>query len=241
VDRLVIRPPQETLHFTLEAITLARRELDSLGIPLIGFSGAPFTLAAYAVEGGSSRNHETVKALMMSEPDTWHLLMDKLATVAGEYLKAQAEAGAAALQLFDSWVGALSPADYREHVLPYSRKAIEIAQESGVPLIHFGTGTNGMLEDIRDAGGDVIGVDWGIDLGEAWRRLGDGVAVQGNLDPIALLASWEGLKTRARYVLDQAGGRAGHVFNLGHGILKTTSPDNVKRLAEFVHEHTGQR
>jgi uroporphyrinogen decarboxylase len=241
VEALTVRPPQETLYFTLEAITLARQGLDPLGIPLIGFSGAPFTLAAYAVEGGGSRNHETVKALMMSEPETWHLLMDRFATVAGEYLKAQAEAGALALQLFDSWVGALSPADYRQYVQPYSRKAIKIAKESGVPLIHFGTGTSGMLEDIRDAGGDVIGVDWRIDLGEAWRRLGDSVAVQGNLDPIALLASWDGLKTRAQYVLDQADGRQGHIFNLGHGIHKTTPPDNVKRLAEFVHEYTGQK
>lgn len=237
VERLIIRPPQEALHFTLEAIRLARRELDPLGVPLIGFSGAPFTLAAYAVEGGGSRNHETVKALMMSEPETWHVLMDKFATVAGEYLKAQAEAGAVILQLFDSWVGALSPADYRAHVQPYSRRAIGIAKGSGVPLIHFGTGTNGMLEDIRDTGGDVIGVDWGIDLGEAWRRLGDDVAVQGNLDPIALLASWEGLKARAQYILDQAGGRQGHIFNLGHGIHKTTPPDNVKRLVEFVHQY----
>lgn len=240
VERLAVRPPQETLGFTLEAITLARRELDPLGIPLIGFSGAPFTLAAYAVEGGSSRSHETVKALMMSEPETWHLLMDRLATVAGEYLKAQAEAGAAVLQLFDSWAGALSPADYRRHVQPYSRKAIEIAKEAGTPLIHFGTGTSGMLEDVRDAGGDVIGVDWGIDLDAAWRRLGEGVAVQGNLDPIALLASWEGLEARARDVLDRAGGRAGHIFNLGHGIHKTTPPENVKRLAEFVHDYTRQ-
>jgi uroporphyrinogen decarboxylase len=241
VDALVVRPPQETLSFTLDAITLARQELDPLGIPLIGFSGAPFTLAAYAVEGGGSRNHETVKALMMSEPETWHVLMDKFATVAGEYLKAQAEAGALVIQLFDSWVGALSPADYRQHVQPYSRKAIQIAAEAGVPLIHFGTNTNGMLEDIRDAGGDVIGVDWGIDLSDAWARLGDDVAVQGNLDPIALLASWDGLRERAQYVLDQVGGRPGHIFNLGHGIHKTTPPDNVKRLAEFVHEYSSHR
>ncbi len=241
VERLVVRPPQETLRFTLEAIALARQELDPLSIPLIGFSGAPFTLAAYAVEGGSSRSHETVKALMMSDPETWHRLMDKLATVAGEYLKAQAEAGALVLQLFDSWVGTLSPADYRQYVQPYSRRAIEIAKEAGVPLIHFGTGTSGMLEDLRDAGGDVIGVDWSIDLGGAWHRLGDGVAVQGNLDPVALLAPWDALKARAKYVLDQAKGCPGHIFNLGHGIHKATPPDNVKRLVEFVHEYTGKK
>ncbi len=238
VERLRVPPPQETLAFTLDAIKLARAELDPLGLPLIGFSGAPFTLAAYAVEGGGSRNHERVKGLMMAEPETWHQLMEKLAQVVGEYLKAQAEAGARVLQVFDSWVGALSPTDYRIHVQPYSRRAIEIARQAGAPIIHFGTGTAGFLEDIRDAGGDAIGVDWRIDLATAWERLGPGVAVQGNLDPIALLAPWEALQARARAVLDEAAGRHGHIFNLGHGILKTTPPDNVKRLAEFVHEYT---
>jgi uroporphyrinogen decarboxylase len=238
VERLRVLPPQETLAFTLEAIRLARAELDPLGLPLIGFSGAPFTLAAYAVEGGGSRNHERVKGLMMAEPETWHQLMGKLAQVVGEYLKAQAEAGAHVLQLFDSWVGALSPTDYRTHVQPYSHRAIEIASQAGVPIIHFGTGTSGFLEDIRDAGGDAIGVDWRIDLATAWERLGPGVAVQGNLDPIALLAPWEALQARAKAVLDEAAGRHGHIFNLGHGILKTTPPDNVKRLAEFVHDYT---
>jgi uroporphyrinogen decarboxylase len=238
VERLRVPPPQETLAFTLEAIRLARAELDPLGLPLIGFSGAPFTLAAYAVEGGGSRNHEQVKGLMMAEPETWHKLMEKLAQVVGEYLKAQAEAGAHVLQVFDSWVGALSPSDYRTHVQPYSRRAIEIAREAGAPIIHFGTGTAGFLEDIRDAGGDAIGVDWRIDLATAWERLGPTVAVQGNLDPIALLAPWEALQARAKAVLDEAAGRHGHIFNLGHGILKTTPPDNVKRLAEFVHEYT---
>jgi uroporphyrinogen decarboxylase len=237
VEALCVLPPEETLGFTLEAIRLARRELDPRGIPLIGFSGAPFTLAAYAVEGGSSRNYEKVKGLMMGEPDTWRCLMDKLAEVVGHYLLAQARAGAHALQMFDSWVGVLSPADYHELVLPYSRRAIEIARGAGVPIIHFGTDTGGMLELIREAGGDVIGVDWRIDLSAAWDRLGADVAVQGNLDPIALLAPRPELEKRARAVLDQAAGRPGHIFNLGHGILPSTPVDNVKRLAEFVHEH----
>src|SRR5688572_2114542 len=219
VDRLRVTPPEETLPFTLEAIKLARAELDTRGVPLIGFSGAPFTLAAYAIEGGSSRNYTHAKGLMMSDPAAWHRLMEKLSEVVGYYLLAQARAGAHVLQLFDSWAGALSPDDYRQHVQPYSRRALDIARQAGVPIIHFGTGTNGMLEDLRDAGGDVIGVDWAIDLGAAWERLGENVGIQGNLDPIALFAPWDALKTRAACVLDQAGGRAGHIFNLGHGIL----------------------
>ncbi len=240
VDALRVTPAEESLPFTLDAIRLTTAELAPRGIPLIGFSGAPFTLAAYAVEGGSSRNHQHVKGLMMSDPATWHKLMEKLSQVVGEYLLAQAQAGAQVLQLFDSWVGALSPDDYRQHVMPYSRRAIEIAREAGVPIIHFGTDTSGMLGEIRDAGGDVIGVDWRIDLDRAWARLGPDVAVQGNLDPIALFAPWDELKARAKAVLDRAGGRPGHIFNLGHGILPQTPVDNVKRLAEFVHEYTSQ-
>ncbi len=240
VDALVVRPPEETLGFTLEAIRLARRALDPLGIPLIGFSGAPFTLAAYAIEGGSSHNHTRTKALMMSEPATWHRLMAKLSEVVGHYLLAQARAGAQALQLFDSWVGQLSPDDYRESVLPYSRQAIAIARRGGVPIIHFGTSTSGILELLKEAGGDVISVDWRIPLAEAWRRLGPDVAVQGNLDPVALLAPWEELRRRAQHVLDAARqiGWAGHIFNLGHGILPNTPPDNVCRLADFVHTYS---
>jgi uroporphyrinogen decarboxylase len=240
VEALRVPSPEESLPFTLEAIRLARRELDPRGIPLIGFSGAPFTLASYAIEGGSSRNYVHAKGMMMGDPATWHKLMDKLSQVVGRYLLAQAQAGAQALQMFDSWVGALSPTDYREHVLPYSRRAIEIASEAGVPIIHFGTNTNGMLELIRDAGGDVIGVDWRIDLDAAWKRLGPNVAVQGNLDPVALYAPWPELKKRAQIVLDQAAGRPGHIFNLGHGLLPQTPVDNVRRLVDFVHEETAR-
>jgi uroporphyrinogen decarboxylase len=238
IAALHVPVPQESLGFTLEAIRLTRQELDPRGIPLIGFSGAPFTLAAYAVEGGSSRTHDRVKGLMMSYPTAWHDLMSKLADTVGQYLLAQAQAGAHVLQVFDSWVGALAPQDYRQHVLPYTRRAIDTARTADVPIVHFGTGAAGFLEDLRDAGGDVIGVDWRIDLAAAWQRLGDEVAIQGNLDPIALLASWPALEQRAKRVLDQAANRPGHIFNLGHGVLQTTPTDNVKRLVDFVHEYS---
>jgi uroporphyrinogen decarboxylase len=241
VRALRVLPPEETLSFTLEAIRLARQQLEPRGIPLIGFSGAPFTLAAYAIEGGSSRNFEHAKALMMSDPSTWRHLMEKLAEVVGKYLRAQARAGAQVLQLFDSWVGALSPEDYRELVMPYSRRAIAIAAEGGVPIIHFGTDTAGILPLIHEAGGDVIGLDWRVELGPAWDRLGPEVAVQGNLDPIALLSVWPALEKRAAAVLDQAAGRPGHIFNLGHGILPSTPVDNVKRLVEFVHGYSSRQ
>jgi len=238
IDALRVLPAQESLWFTLEAIKLARQELDSRGIPLIGFSGAPFTLASYAIEGGGSRNYLQTKGLMMSDPAAWHRLMEKLSEVVGHYLLAQARAGAQALQLFDSWVGALSPVDYREYVLPYSRHAIEIAKQGNVPLIHFGTNTGGMLDLIREAGGDVIGVDWHIDLERAWQLLGYDVAIQGNLDPVALFAPWPELQKRAQHVLGQVAGRPGHIFNLGHGILPGTPVDNVRRLIDFVHEYS---
>jgi len=240
VAALRVLPPEESLGFTLDAIKLARRELDDRGIPLIGFSGAPFTLASYAVEGGSSRSHALVKSLMMGEPALWRQLMDKLAEVVGQYLLAQARAGAQALQLFDSWAGQLSPADYRESVMPYSRRAIDIARQAGVPIIHFGTETSGMLRLMREAGGDVMGIDWRAPLDVAWQQLGDDVAVQGNLDPVALLAPWPELKRRAQAVLDaaRAVGRPGHIFNLGHGVLPETPVERVQQLVDFVHEYT---
>lgn len=236
VAKLRVCPAEETLHFTLDAIKLARQELEGWGIPLIGFSGAPFTLAAYAIEGGSSRNYIEAKRFMMNQPAAWADLMSKLSAVVGDYLLAQARAGAQVLQVFDSWVGHLSPDDYRQYVMPYTKQAIDTAKQAGVPVIHFGTDTAGMLELLRDAGGDVIGVDWRIDLDAAWERLGPGVAVQGNLDPVALFADWPELEARAKVVLDQAGGRPGHIFNLGHGILPETPVDNVRRLVDFVHE-----
>lgn len=240
IERLHVLPPEETLGFTLEAIRLVRPELDARGIPLIGFSGAPFTLASYAVEGGGSRNRIQVKSLMMNHPNEWHTLMYKLSEVAGHYLLAQAYAGAQVLQLFDSWVGELSPYEYERWVLPYSRHTIEIAQQANVPIIHFGTNTNGMLPLIRAAGGDVIGVDWRIDLAHAWELLGEGVAIQGNLDPVALFADWDILQKRTRHILDTVHGRYGHIFNLGHGILPNTPVDNVRRLVDFVHQYSNQ-
>jgi uroporphyrinogen decarboxylase len=240
VDALRVHPPEETLSFTLDAIRLARRELERRGVPLIGFSGAPFTLACYAVEGATSRDQRCAKELMLEDPAAWHSLMEKLSEVVGQYLLAQARAGAQALQLFDSWVGALSPWDYRQHVLPYTCRAIEIARAGGVPIIHFGTGTAGLLAAMHDAGADVLGVDWRVDLGEAWTRVGDRTPLQGNLDPVALLAPWEELKPRIDTVLEQAGSRPGHIFNLGHGILPQTPVDNVRRLVEHVHAATRQ-
>lgn len=238
VAKLATPPPEETLAFTLDAIRLTRRELDTRGIPLIGFSGAPFTLASYAVEGGGSRNRIHLKSLMYSEPETWHVLMSKLAQVAGEYLLAQAKAGAQALQLFDSWVGELSPQDYRQFVQPYSRQTLEIARAANVPIIHFGTNTSGMLPEIRDAGGDIIGVDWRIDIDKAADILGDGVGIQGNLDPVALYAPREALEARAKDILERMKGHKRFIFNLGHGILQTTPVENVKHLVDFVHGYS---
>ncbi len=240
VDNLNNVPPKEGLWFTLDAITLTRKSLDPLNIPLIGFSGAPFTLASYAIEGGGSKNRVLTKSFMYSEPDAWHKLMGLLAESAGEYLKAQAAAGAQVLQLFDSWVGIMSPSDYREFVQPYTKHALELASEAGVPVISFGTETAGMLPDVKAAGGDVISVDWRMDIDKAADILGDDVAIQGNLDPVALHAPWPELKRRTQEILDRMEGRDGFIFNLGHGILKTTPVENVKRLADFVHEYTAK-
>lgn len=240
VDALLTPPAEEALWFTLEAIKLARQTLASRGIPLIGFSGAPFTLASYAIEGSGSRNYLHAKGLMYGDPPAWDRLMTKLATVVGDYLLAQARAGAQALQLFDSWVGALSPFDYATKVMPYTQQALAIAAQAGVPIIHFGTDTNGILELIREGGGDVIGVDWRIDLDMAWQRLGSQVAIQGNLDPVLLFAPWPEVQKQVQRVLDQAANRPGHIFNLGHGILPQTPVDTVRRLVDFVHEYSAR-
>ncbi len=239
-ERLAVVAPEEALSFTLQAIRLVRRELEREGIPLIGFSGAPFTLATYAIEGGPSRNHARTKQIMMDEPVLWDTLMTKLAEVTGRYLLAQAEAGAQALQLFDSWVGELSPYDYRSCVLPYSRRAVAIARQAGVPVIHFGVNTGGLLELLQEAGGDVIGVDWRISLTAARQRLGESVPLQGNLDPVALLGSWESLRERAQAILEETAGWRGHIFNLGHGLLPQTPVDSGRRLVDFVHEATSR-
>jgi uroporphyrinogen decarboxylase len=234
VERLPVLDPEQDLGYVLEAVRLARAALP-VDIPLIGFGGAPFTLASYAIEGGSTRTFTRTKTLMYQAPDTWHLLLGKLADLVGRYLAAQARAGAQALQLFDSWVGCLSPADYRTYVLPHSRRALALAAASGVPIIHFGTGTAPFLEDFAGAGGDVIGVDWRIPLDEAWGRIGDTRAVQGNLDPAALLAPAAERDARVRDILARAAGRPGHIFNLGHGVLPETDVAAVRAVVELVH------
>jgi uroporphyrinogen decarboxylase len=234
VERLRLFEPEEGLSHVLQAIRLLRRELDGK-TPLIGFAGAPFTLASYLVEGGKSSHFMRVKRFMWDEPELFSTLMGKLSEVVRRYLHAQVAAGAQAVQLFDSWVGCLSPRDYREFVLPHVRHILQSVSATGVPVIHFGTDTGSLLELQREAGGTVIGVDWRTPLDQARARLGDGVAVQGNLDPILLFAPRELLKKRVEDVLAAAGPRPGHVFNLGHGILPETSPDAVRFVAEHVH------
>jgi uroporphyrinogen decarboxylase len=221
------------LDYVYEAVRITRRELKP-NIPLIGFCGAPFTLASYICEGGGSKNYVNTKRLMYTDPGAWHALMSKIARALSQYLNAQIDAGAQAVQIFDSWVGALSPDDYREYVLPHTLEVIR-GVTSGVPVIHFGTGTATLLELQKEAGGDVIGLDWRVRLDEAWARLGD-VAVQGNFDSIALFTNPEVVRKRAKDVLDQAAGRPGHIFNLGHGILPETPVENVVALVEAVHE-----
>jgi uroporphyrinogen decarboxylase len=201
--------------------------------PLIGFAGAPFTLASYLVEGGPSRDHARTKALMHDRPDLWHALLGRLAIIAREFLRVQIEAGVAAVQLFDSWAGALSLADYREFVLPHSRAVLEPLAGT-VPRIHFGVGTGELLAAMREAGADVVGVDWRVPLDEAARRLGPGAVVQGNLDPALLGAGWPVVERAVRRVVEEGRAAAGHVFNLGHGVLPDTDPDVLTRVVELV-------
>ncbi len=227
------------LGYVAETVRRARAALPAR-VPLIGFAGAPFTLASYLIEGGSSRVYTRTKALMAADPGAWRALMERLVRVVAAYLNAQIAAGADAVQLFDSWVGCLSPADYRAHVLPHVR-ALIAALTPGPPVIHFGTGTAGLLEAMRAAGGDVLGLDWRVDLDAAWARLGHDVAVQGNLDPTALLAPLPALRARAAAVLEQAAARPGHIFNLGHGILPETPVDHVRALVDAVHELSARR
>lgn len=234
VEKLRSYAPAEELSFVLEAIRLLRRELETR-VPLIGFAGAPFTLASYVIEGGSSRSFQKTKSLMYSDPKTWHALASKLSSLVRDYLVAQVEAGAQAVQLFDSWVGALSPEDYLEFVLPHSQKVLSGVSEAGVPVIHFGTGTTGLLKLLREAGGDVIGLDWRVHLDEGWNVLGEDVAVQGNLEPMLLFAPIPIVRRRIDEILRRAARRPGHIFNLGHGILPGTPVDTVEAVVEHVH------
>jgi uroporphyrinogen decarboxylase len=234
VARLVEFEPAERLAFVMETVRRARAALADR-VPLIGFAGAPFTVASYLVEGGASRDYVETKRLMFRDPGAWAALLERLARATARYLGAQVAAGAQAVQLFDSWVGALAPDDYRRFVLPHTRAVIG-ALPPGVPVIHFGTGTAGLLEALREAGGDVIGLDWRVDLDEGWRRVGHDVAIQGNLDPAALLAPPAEIRRRVAAILARAGGRPGHVFNLGHGVLPATPVDHVRVLVDAVHE-----
>jgi uroporphyrinogen decarboxylase len=239
VDRLGTPPAAEALAPTLEAIRMVAAELEPRGIPLIGFAGAPFTLASYAIEGGGSKDFARTRAFMYREPAAWKRLMDKLVTVQADYLLEQAGSGAAALQVFDSWAGlALGKEAYLRYVAPYNAALFEKLRPAGVPVINFSTGTFPYLEDVVACGGEVIGVDFRMPLGAAWEVIGEDRAIQGNLDPSALLAPWRELQYQINRVLDEAGGRPGHIFNLGHGLYKTTPVDNVRRLVDYVHEQT---
>jgi uroporphyrinogen decarboxylase len=226
--------------YVTEAVGLLTAELGAT--PLIGFAGAPFTLASYLIEGGPSRTYEHTKAMMYGEPELWAALLDRLAEITASFLKVQIEAGAAAVQLFDSWAGALAPADYRQHVMPASAKVFDAVASYGVPRIHFGVGTGELLQLMGEAGADVVGVDWRVPLDEAARRIGPGKALQGNLDPTVLFAPTAAVEAKAREVLDAASvvtaAGGGHVFNLGHGVLPSTDPDTLTRLADFVHRAT---
>ena len=234
-----IRPfePRERLGYVLEAIRQIKAALGTR-VPLIGFAGAPFTLASYAIEGGHSSSFAHTKALMYGCPAEWHRFCETIAEIVGHYLVAQVEAGVDAVQLFDSWVGALNAADYREFILPHTRRIFDIVAPTGVPTIHFGVGTSSILRELREAGGDVIGADWRTPLDEAWATIGPDRAVQGNLDPTLLLGPLDRVFAATDDVLARAGGRAGHIFNLGHGILPQTPIDNVRVLIDIVHAHS---
>lgn len=235
-DVMAMRPvhAEADLGYVMEAIRILRGQLN---VPLIGFCGAPFTVASYIIEGGSSREFLKTKTMMYSAPDVWQALMNKLSNILADYLVAQIGAGAQAVQIFDSWVGALSPQDYENFVLPYSQKVLQAAKALNVPVIHFGTNTTTLLPLMKRAGGDVIGLDWRIPLDDGWALLGHDVAVQGNLDPALLFAPRSEIKKRVHDILRRADGHPGHIFNLGHGILQHTPVENVKAVVDMVHEY----
>jgi len=240
VNSLTTLEPDSDVPYVMEAISATKKLLDSR-VPLIGFCGAPFTLASYLIEGLRTRDFVKTKKLMYRNPETWHLLMDKLSTSMGTYLRAQVNAGADAVQVFDSWIGCLSPADYHTYVLPYSQRVFSYLEGRAIPRIHFGTGTATMLDEMRQAGGDVFSIDWRIPIDVAWQKLGHDRAIQGNLDPVVLLAGSDLIRVKTADILTRVGNRPGHIFNLGHGILPETPQENVKQLVEFVHEYTKTR
>lgn len=234
VEELVEFEPEEALSFVFQAVRKSCAALNGK-VPLIGFAGAPFTLASYLIEGGSSRNYLNTKKLIYSNPGAWRPLMERLSALTAKYLNAQIAAGAQAVHLFDSWAGCLSPDDYDRFVLPHTRATIS-ALTQGIPVIHFSTGTAGFLKSVRAAGGDVIGVDWRINLDAAWESIGHDIGIQGNLDPAALLTTPREIRRRVAEILERAGGRSGHIFNLGHGVLPETPVENVIAMVDAVHE-----
>jgi uroporphyrinogen decarboxylase len=238
VARLRVVDAEEATPELFKAIRLLRPDLAGRAA-LIGFAGAPYTVASYLVEGRPTKDHARARALLYAEPATWHALMEVLAEVTTRYLRAQIEAGVQVVQLFDSWVGDLGQEEYAEHVLPYSARILAGVRDTGVPTIHFGTGTAGLLEQLAAAGPDLVGVDWRVPLDAAWARIGHDKGIQGNLDPAAALAPYPAVAARARSILARAGGRPGHVFNLGHGVLPETSSDTLARLVELVHAEGG--
>ena len=237
LDRTKRFDPREKLSYVLDAIRQIKQALGGR-VPLIGFAGAPFTLASYAIEGGHSTNFAHTKSLMYGHPAAWHRFCDLIADIIGDYLVAQVEAGVDCVQVFDSWVGALNAADYREFILPHTKKIFARVAPTGVPTIHFGVGTGSILDQLRDAGGDVIGADWRTPLDEAWDRIGPDHGIQGNLDPTLLLGPLERVFAATDEILERAGGRPGHIFNLGHGILPSTPLEHVQALARYVHQQT---
>ena len=234
VERLRVPEPEESVPFVLEALRLVRDELDAEQA-VVGFAGGPFTVAGYLIEGKPTRDFVKTKTCMYAASEVWHALMEKLTDTFAAYLQAQVRAGADVVQLFDSWVGALSEADYREFVAPYSARVLEAVD---APTIHFGTGTTHLLREMKAVGGDVIGLDWRVPIDRCWESLGSGRGVQGNLDPAVLLGPWERVEASTVRILDAVAGRRGHIFNLGHGVLPDTDPAGLGRLVELVHEHT---
>ena len=234
VDRVRELENIDELGFVFDTVRLVRRDLPA-DIPLLGFAGAPFTLASYAIEGGSSKDFVRTKRFLYSHPQAWNNLMQRMSASLVRYLKGQIDAGCQAVQIFDSWVGCLSPSDYRQYVLPHTKAVID-ALPDDVPVINFLTGNPALLPLQREAGGQIFGIDWRVDLTDAWHTLRHDVAVQGNLEPVSLFADLDTLRTRAQAVIDSAEGRPGHIFNLGHGVMPDMDPDNVKALVKMVHE-----
>jgi uroporphyrinogen decarboxylase len=237
VKKLGVADPVEDTGFVMEAVRILRRELED-EVPLIGFAGAPFTLASYMIEGHGTRDYIHTKRLMWSEPEAWDRLMNVISDTVIAYLSAQIDAGAQAVQVFDSWVGYVAPGDYERYVLPYSTRVIAELSKKGVPVIHFANQATSMLDLVMRAGGDVIGLDWRIDIGRAAEQVGPGFAIQGNIDPVALFAPDDALERIVVGILEEVGTRPGHIFNLGHGIHKTTDPEKARTLVRLVHEHS---